>query len=160
AKGGFDVTTLEGYKQDTNAIDLSILTPAYLAQFDGLMLMTNGNLPLTDAQKQMLVDYVRGGHGLVGTHCATLTLYDYPQFGALFGGYYRRSIVPTTRIDERHVGVLKVEDSSHPARRCSAAAGPSSRSSISSAPRSGIRRGRRKTSARWDGCTFRWRSSA
>jgi type 1 glutamine amidotransferase len=117
AKNGFDVTTLEGYKQDPGAIDLSIITPAYLAQFDGLMMMTNGNLPLTDAQKQALVDYVKSGHGLVGTHCATLTLYDYPQFGALFGGYYRRSIVPTNRIDERHVGVLKVEDPSHPATK-------------------------------------------
>src|SRR3954470_19418920 len=45
-RGGFDVTTLEGYKQDSNAIDLSILTPEYLARFDALMLMTNGNLPL------------------------------------------------------------------------------------------------------------------
>ena len=117
ARNGFDVTTLEGFKQDSNAIDLSTITPAYLAQFDGLMLMTNGNLPLTPAQKQSLVDYVRSGHGLVGVHCATLTLYDYPAFGALLGGYYRRSIVPTTRIDERHVGVLKVEDASHPATR-------------------------------------------
>jgi type 1 glutamine amidotransferase len=117
ARNGFDVTTLEGFKQDSNAIDLSMITPAYLAQFDGLMLMTNGNLPLTPAQKESLVDYVRSGHGLVGVHCATLTLYDYPAFGALLGGYYRRSIVPTTRIDERHVGVLKVEDASHPATR-------------------------------------------
>src|SRR3954465_1364014 len=82
AKNGFDVTTLEGYKQETSAIDLSILTPAYLAQFDGLMLMTNGNLPITVAQKQAIVDYIRAGHGLVGVHCASLTLYDYPQFGA------------------------------------------------------------------------------
>ena len=47
--GGFDVTTLEGYKQDSAKLDMSFLTPEYLAQFDGLMLMTNGNLPLTDA---------------------------------------------------------------------------------------------------------------
>ncbi len=117
AKGGFEVTTLEGYKQDTAAIDLSIITPAYLAQYDGLMLMTNGNLPITVGQKQAIVEYVRSGHGLVGVHCASLTLYDYPQFGALLGGYYRRSIVSANRIDERHVGVLKVEDPSHPATR-------------------------------------------
>src|SRR5579862_3525464 len=117
AKGGFEVTTLEGYKQDSNAIDLSMITPAYLAQFDGLMLMTNGNLPLTADQKQAIIDYIRDGHGLIGVHCASLTLYDYPAFGALLGGYYRRSIVPTTRIDERHVGVLKVEDPSHPATK-------------------------------------------
>ena len=31
-RNGFAVTTLEGYKQDSNAIDLSMLTPEYLAQ--------------------------------------------------------------------------------------------------------------------------------
>jgi type 1 glutamine amidotransferase len=117
AKHGFAVTTLEGYKQESDRLDLSMITPDYLARFDGLMLMTNGNLPLTTAQKQALVDYVRGGHGLIGVHCATLTLYDYPEFGKLFGGYYRRSIVPTSRIDEKHVGVLKVEDQTHPATK-------------------------------------------
>lgn len=81
------------------------------------MLMTNGNLPLTTVQKKAVVDYVRDGHGLIGAHCATLTLYDYPEFGSLLGGYYRRSIVPTARIDERHVGVLKVEDPAHPATK-------------------------------------------
>src|SRR6187431_2139112 len=50
--GGFEVTTLEGYKQESRQIDLSILTPEYLNQFDGLMLMTNGNLPLSDGQKK------------------------------------------------------------------------------------------------------------
>src|SRR6476660_4083103 len=40
ARGGFAVTTLEGYKQDSDKIDLSVLTPEYLAQFDGVMLMT------------------------------------------------------------------------------------------------------------------------
>src|SRR4051812_8801647 len=94
ARGGFTGTPPGGYKQDSNAIDLAFLTPEYLGQFDGLMLMTNGNLPLTPAQKQLLIDYVRSGHALVGAHCATLTLYDYPAFGDLIGGYYRRSIVP------------------------------------------------------------------
>jgi type 1 glutamine amidotransferase len=117
AKGGFDVTTLQGYTQDSDNIDLSMISPSYLAQFDGLMLMTNGNLPLTPAQKQAIVDYVRDGHALVGVHCASLTLYDYPEFGEALGGYYRRSIVPTNRIDMNHIGVLKVEDTTHPATR-------------------------------------------
>ena len=56
AKGGYDVTTLEGYKQDVDKIDLSIVSPSYLAQFDGLMLMTNGNLPLTVDPKKAIVD--------------------------------------------------------------------------------------------------------
>ena len=98
------------YFLGTDKIDLSFLLPEYLARYDGLMLMTNGNLPLTGAQKKAIVDYVRDGHGLVGVHCASLTLYDYPEFGEVLGGYYRRSIVPTTRVGQTNIGVLKVED--------------------------------------------------
>jgi type 1 glutamine amidotransferase len=114
--GGFDVTTLEGYKQDSAKLDMSFLTPDYLSQFDGLMLMTNGNLPLTDTQKRAIVDYVRNGKALVGVHCASLTLYDYPEFGEVLGGYYRRSIIPTNVVGQK-MGVLKVEDPSHPATK-------------------------------------------
>jgi type 1 glutamine amidotransferase len=116
ADGGFAVTTLEGYKQPTREIDLTVLTPEYLAQFDGLMLMTNGNLPLTDQQKQLLIDFVRNGKALIGTHCATLTLYNYPAFGEMIGGYYLRSVIPTDQVG-RKVGVLKVEDRDNPATR-------------------------------------------
>jgi len=111
------VTTVEGYKQDSDKIDLSFLTPQYLAQYDGLMLMTNGNLPLTDAQKKMLVDYVKGGRGLIGTHCATLTLYDYPDFGEILGGYYLLSLVPMNLMAQGRIGLLKVEDQNHPATK-------------------------------------------
>jgi hypothetical protein len=121
--GGFEVTTKEGYKEDSAKLDLSFLTPEYLAQFDGLMLMTNGNLPLTDAQKRAIVDYVRNGKALVGVHCASLTLYDYPEFGEVLGGYYRRSIIPTARVGQK-LGVLKVEDRSHPATRALGASWP------------------------------------
>jgi type 1 glutamine amidotransferase len=109
--GGFDVTTVEGYKQDAAKIDLTFLTPEYLAGFDGLMLMTNGNLPLTGTQRAHLLEYVRGGKALIGVHCAALTLYDYPAFGEMLGGYYRRSI------KQNAIGVLKVEDADHPATR-------------------------------------------
>ena len=109
--GGFDVTTVEGYKQEAAKIDLSFLTPAYLAGFDGVMMMTNGNLPLTDAQKRHLLEFVRGGKGFVGAHCASLTFYDYPEFGDMLGGYYRRSI------KQNAIGVLKVEDARHPATK-------------------------------------------
>jgi type 1 glutamine amidotransferase len=115
--GGFDVTTLEGYKQDSATLDLSFLTPDYLAQYDGVMLMTNGNLPLTDPQKKMLVDYVKSGKGLIGTHCATLTLYDYPDFGEILGGYYLRSLVPMNQMAQGRIGLLKVEDQNHPATK-------------------------------------------
>ncbi len=114
---GFQVTTLQGYTQDSRSLDLSVLTPEYLNSFDGLMLMTNGNLPLTPRQRQSIVDFVRNGKALVGVHCATLTLYDYPEFGEVLGGYYLRSVVPTEMVAKGKVGVLKVEDPNHPATR-------------------------------------------
>jgi type 1 glutamine amidotransferase len=110
-KGGFDVTTVEGYKQDAASIDLGFLTQGYLAQFDGLMLMTNGNLPLTEDQKTSLLDFVASGKGFIGAHCAALTLYDYPAFGDMLGGYFRRSI------RQNAIAVLEVEDQTHPATR-------------------------------------------
>ena len=115
--GGYEVTTLEGYKQDSRQIDVSMITPEYLAQFDGLMLMTNGNLPFSPAQRKGIVDFVRNGKALIGVHCATLTLYDYPDFGAILGGYYLRSIIPTEQITRGRSGILKVEDQNHPATK-------------------------------------------
>jgi type 1 glutamine amidotransferase len=114
---GFDVTALQGYKQDPRNLDMSFLTPEYLDSFDGLMLMTNGNLPLTPAQRQSIVNFVRGGKALIGVHCATLTMYDDPAFGEILGGYYLRSLVPTEMISRGKIGVLKVEDRTHPATR-------------------------------------------
>jgi type 1 glutamine amidotransferase len=109
--GGFEVTTVEGYKQDAKQLDFSFLTPQYLNQFDGVMMMTNGNLPFTDAQKKMLVDFVRGGKGFIGAHCASLTFYNYPEFGEMVGGYFNRNLPQGT------IAVLKVEDTTHPATK-------------------------------------------
>ena len=64
---GFDVTTVEGYKLDAKEHDFSFLTPEYLAAFDGVMMMTNGNLRFTEAQKKSLLDFVRSGKGFIGT---------------------------------------------------------------------------------------------
>ena len=109
--GGFDVTTVEGYKQEAANLDFAFFTPEYLSQFDGLMLMTNGNLPFSDAQKKTLLDFVASGKGFIGAHCAALTFYNHPAFGEMLGGYYRRSI------RQNAIAVLKVEDPNHPATR-------------------------------------------
>ncbi len=109
--GGFEVTTVEGYKQDPKQLDFSFLTPEYLNQFDGVMMMTNGNLPMTDAQKKALLDFVKGGKALIGAHCASLTFYNYPEFGEMLGGYFNRNLPQGT------IAVLKVEDTKHPATK-------------------------------------------
>ena len=110
-EGGFAVTTVEGYKQDAGKLDFSFLSAEYLAQFDGLMMMTNGNLPLDDAQKRAILDFVKNGKGFIGAHCASLTLYNYPEFGEMLGAYFRRTV------GQGRIIVLKVEDPRHPATR-------------------------------------------
>ena len=109
--GGFEVTTHQGYLQDADALDFSFLTEEYLAGFDGLMLMTNGNLPLSDEQKEFILAFVRGGKGFIGVHNAALTLYDTPEFGEMLGGYFRRTVA------QNRVFVLRVEEEDHPATR-------------------------------------------
>ena len=118
AEGGFDVTTVEGYKQDADKIDLSFISADYLAQFDGLMMMTNGNLPLNDVQKRALLDFVKSGKGFIGAHCAALTLYSHPEFGEMLGGYFRRSV------KQKRIAVLRVEDPNHPATKMLGASWP------------------------------------
>jgi type 1 glutamine amidotransferase len=108
---GFAVTAVEGYKLEARQHDFSFLTPDYLAGFDGVMMMTNGNLRFTEAQKRNLLDFVRSGKGFIGAHCASLTFYDYPPFGDMLGGYFNRNLPQGT------IAVLKVEDNSHPATK-------------------------------------------
>ena len=112
--GGFDVTVGPGRPKSlegADKVDLSYFTAAYLNQFDGLMMMTNGNPPFTEAQKGAMVEFVRGGKALIGAHCATVTFYDYPPYGEMLGAYYRRSM------RQGAIAVLKVEDPNHPATK-------------------------------------------
>jgi len=111
AEAGYVLTPSQGYLQEADELDLSNITAEYLAQFDGVMMMTNGNLPLDEGQKRALVDFVRQGGAFIGVHCAALTLYNYPEFGEMLGAYFRRAV------QQDHVFVLNVEDQEHPATR-------------------------------------------
>ena len=112
--GGYEVT-IDPHRpkslEDKDKVDLSFITPQYLAQFDGLMMMTNGNVPFSDAQKRAIIDFVQNGKAFIGAHCATVSLYDYPPYGEMLGGYFRRTI------KQGAVVVLKVEDPRHPSTK-------------------------------------------
>ena len=120
--GGFDVTALKGYEPGVGKQDLTFFTAAYLNQFDGLMMMANGDIGMTPVQKKAIVDFVRNGKAFIGVHCATVMMYNFPEYGEMLGAYYFQSIstpllgndVP---VNQRRVGVLKVEDNKHPATR-------------------------------------------
>lgn len=109
--GLFEVTTLEGYKQDAKAIDLSMISADYLKQFDGLIMFTTGELPLNDSQKQAILDFVKNGKCWIGTHSASDTLYTWPAYGELVGAYFKTHHPPNKDL------TLKVEDKKHPATK-------------------------------------------
>ena len=98
--GAFSVTATE---------DLSAVNADTLRNYDVVMFaLTSGELPFSPAQKAALVDFVSGGHGFIGVHSATDTLYEWADYGRLVGAYFKEH--PWTQ-----QGTVVVENSSHPA---------------------------------------------
>jgi type 1 glutamine amidotransferase len=88
--------------------DLSTLSADNLRAYDVVMFaLTSGELPLSAGQKTALIDFVTSGHGFIGVHSATDTLYEWSDYGRLIGAYFREH--PWTQ-----QGTVIVEDPSHP----------------------------------------------
>jgi type 1 glutamine amidotransferase len=62
------------------------------------------------AVKQSIIEYVRGGKGLVGIHAATAAFQNWPEFGELMGGYYDSHIYQEV--------IIKLDDPAHPVNAC------------------------------------------
>ncbi|MGD0697294.1 MAG: ThuA domain-containing protein [Terriglobia bacterium] len=77
-----------GAFETTVTPDVSPFTAENLKQYDAVMFYTTGELPMTDAQKKALVDFVRAGHGFIGVHSATDTFYEWQDYGEMIGGYF------------------------------------------------------------------------
>ncbi len=90
--------------------DCGALTAENLKQFDAVLFYTTGELPVSDQQKQALLDFVRGGKGFAGIHSATDTFYKWPEYGELIGGYFDKH---PWHQDVR----VRVEDRKHPSTR-------------------------------------------
>lgn len=98
--GAFTVTATE------NVADV---TADRLSATDVLMFaMTTGELPFDAAQKAAILEFVNNGGGFIGTHSATDTLYDWPDYGRLVGAYFKEH--PWTQD-----ATVTVEDGAHPA---------------------------------------------
>ncbi len=79
ARSAFAVTMSE---------DVAVFTPENLRGYRAVMFFTTGELPMSDAQKAALLDFVRSGGGFIGVHSATDTFYEWPDYGKLIGGYF------------------------------------------------------------------------
>jgi hypothetical protein len=101
-------------KTDTQLITKKKLTgnAKNLDYFDAVFFYTTGELPLDDSQKADLISFVRDdGKGFIGSHSAPDTLYKWPAYGEMLGGYFDGH--PWNTFD----APLIVEDRNFPATR-------------------------------------------
>ena len=63
-----------------------------------------------EAVKQSILEYVRGGKGIVGIHAATAALQGWLEYGEMMGGFYNAHILQEVAI--------KIEDPGHPVNAC------------------------------------------
>ncbi|MEW5853164.1 MAG: ThuA domain-containing protein [Myxococcota bacterium] len=66
-----------------------VVTEQALRNVDALVFYTTGELDLTDAQKALLLRYVRDGGAFVGLHSTSDTFYNWPEWGELLGARFR-----------------------------------------------------------------------
>lgn len=79
-----------------------------LKNFDCVLFFTTGN-PVNKEELKDLVEWVKAGGALAGTHCATDTLYQDSVYGELIGAYFRGHPPGLQKIK------VKLEDPKHPA---------------------------------------------
>jgi type 1 glutamine amidotransferase len=108
AKGSGDLSVETILKE---ADDLPVLTAAALAEHEILCLVhTSGDLPLSDEQKQAILEFVSAGNGFVGVHGATTICYDWTAYGEMLGAQFNGH-PPAASF------TVNVEDQSHPSTR-------------------------------------------
>jgi uncharacterized protein len=72
----------------TASDDVSVFTAENLRSFGAVAFFTTGELPMSEPEKQALIDFVGNGGGFLGVHSATDTFYQWPEYGKLIGGYF------------------------------------------------------------------------
>jgi uncharacterized protein len=84
----------------TESEDVAVFTAENLRRYGAVMFFTTGELPMNEAQRAALTDFVRRGGGFLGVHSATDTFYQWPEYGKLIGGYFdQHPWHQTVRID-------------------------------------------------------------
>lgn len=90
--------------------DVATVDWANLDAYDAVAFCTTGELPMSDADREALLAFVRGGKAFIGIHNATDTFYKWEPYGAMLGGYFNGH--PWHQEIE-----IVVEDRDHPSTR-------------------------------------------
>lgn len=99
-------------RTDTQLITKKKLTgnAKNLDYFDAIFFYSSGELELDDEQKQALLDFVRvDGKGILVAHSGVDTLYSWPEYGEMIGGYF--DLHPWNQFEANVIN----EDPRHPA---------------------------------------------
>lgn len=69
--------------------DTAMFQPDRLAGFDAVLFNNNTGEPFIDPTlRASLLDFVRGGGGVIGLHAATDGFFEWPEFGEMMGAYF------------------------------------------------------------------------
>jgi uncharacterized protein len=68
--------------------DPGAITAKNLANYAALVFYTTGELPISDGDKQALMDWITQGGAFIGVHCATDTFYEYAPYQEMLGGVF------------------------------------------------------------------------
>lgn len=79
-----------GYRVDASD-DCALITPENLAKYDALVFYTNRELPLSEPNRQAILDFVKYGKGFVAVHSGTGTFFEWTPYqemiNAIFDGH-------------------------------------------------------------------------
>ncbi len=99
--GAFEVVTSN---------DMAVFTPEKLAEFDAVVFNNTTHLEFEDPnQRKALMDFVKGGKGIIGVHAATDNFYNWPEAAEMMGGLFDSH--PWT---SRGIWAIKNADPNHP----------------------------------------------
>lgn len=68
--------------------DMNMFSDDKLSQFDGIVFNNTTKLEFNDDRKKVLMDFVKGGKGIIGIHGATDNFYTWPEAAAMMGGTF------------------------------------------------------------------------
>ncbi len=69
--------------------DMAMFTTDNLAQFDAVLFNNTTKLEFSEPnQRQALMDFVKGGKGIIGIHAATDNFYTWPEAAEMMGGQF------------------------------------------------------------------------
>ena len=89
--------------------DKKVFNAGNLAQYDAIIFNNTTKLTFDDAQRKAIMDFVKGGKGIVGIHAATDNFYKWPEAAEMMGGTFAGHPWRANG-----TWAIKIEDPEHP----------------------------------------------